>query len=74
MYPHDYLPVANNAQMKILNAFTADLMRTSKVQAKKISIADEWYHKPPREANGKSLHGFLKDVSDPYYLYGFNLG
>jgi hypothetical protein len=74
IYPLHYLPVANTAQMRMLDAFAADLMRISKVQAKKISIADEWHHKPPREANGNSLHDYLKDVSDPYNLYGFNLG
>lgn len=74
MYPLNYLPVANIAQMKMLDAFAADLTRISEVQSQKISIADEWHRKLPKEANGKSLRDFLEDVSDPCDLYNFNLG
>ena len=68
IYPLDYLPMANAAQMKMLDAFAADLARISQVQPQKISIAGMWHRKPPKEANGKPLHDFLEDVSDPYDL------
>ena len=69
IYPLDYLPVANAAQMKILDAFTADLTRTSEFQIQKISIADESGIANRRKKQMENLYMTFLRTSAPLAIF-----
>ncbi|KAF2874248.1 hypothetical protein BDV95DRAFT_666169 [Massariosphaeria phaeospora] len=59
IYPADFLPVSNQAQMDFLNAFEADMESTHGVKKTVLSIKDLWKRKtpppPPPEADSDDI-------------------
>jgi len=61
--------IKNQAQIKIINAFVADLESSLGVTQEKISFDEAWDANPPKEANGQSLQEYMKDVSRNSFFY-----
>ena len=49
----------------MLETIMKDVAKHCGIPIKKMSFKDLWLKSPPKDAAGKSLHGFLQDVSSP---------
>ena len=71
LYPYDYLPVKNETQQHLIDAFVADLAKSLNATIRKVSIASLWQETRPPEASDESIHDYLKDayVNTNFYSY-----
>ena len=65
IYPLDYLPVADQKQQEMLETIIQDVAKHCEVPIKSISFKELWLKSPPKDAGGKALDDFLRDVSSP---------
>lgn len=69
VYLEDYLPIPNEEQMKLIDAFIVDLERTYDSKVVKISIAEQWRTSAPAEFRGRTVEDCFKHVSFLSYFY-----
>ncbi|KAM5457753.1 hypothetical protein McanCB49686_002738 [Microsporum canis] len=69
VYPVDFLPVQNAAQMQLIHSFIDDMEATLGIKTEKVSIADTWKTSPPNEAINISVQEYLKDVGVTTFVY-----
>lgn len=68
IYPTDFLPVSNKAQMELIDDFVADLETTHGVSRTKVSLKDLWKEKTPSGADSTDIAQYLKDVGEVVIL------
>ncbi|KAJ5106161.1 hypothetical protein N7456_002836 [Penicillium angulare] len=69
IYLTDFLPLQNEKQMKLIDAFFTDADAATGVKTEKISLADNWKASPPEGATDISIHDYLKDVGVNTFVY-----
>lgn len=62
IYPRDYLPVDNEVQMRLIDAFLADLAKSLNAIICKVSIASLWDETRPDEAGNMGVQDYLQDT------------
>lgn len=62
VYPLDYFPVDNKAQMQLVDAFLADLAKILNAVIRKVSIASLWDETRPDEASQQNVQDYLQDT------------
>ena len=62
VYPLDYLPIKNECQMQLIDAFLADLSRSLSAEIHKVSIASIWEQNPPSNVGGQGIEQYLHDA------------
>lgn len=60
LYPLDYLPTSNAAQMKLIDSFVEDLEHVRGTKRTPISLAELWQKSPPDSMVDKDLSEYLK--------------
>ena len=60
LYPKDFLPTENEAQMAAIDSFVGDLESSLGLKRTEISISDSWLESGPE--NTKPLHSYLEFV------------
>ena len=63
LYLTDFLPIQNEAQMKLINRFLTDFELDFGIDVQMVSISEEWTKRPPNyEAGETSVEKFLSGV------------
>ena len=63
VYPSDYISkIYSHDQLKIIDAFVADLEASLNVKREVMSFDDLWRASPPVAARGAGLQDFMQDV------------
>ncbi|KAK8045570.1 Amidase signature domain protein [Apiospora rasikravindrae] len=71
IYPLDFFPVPNQAQMAVLEKFLNDMTTLLPAQLNHVSIADTWRMSPP-EGVSEALSDYLRNVIVHTYYYKFH--
>ncbi|KAK7408490.1 hypothetical protein QQX98_009357 [Neonectria punicea] len=66
LYPLDYLPTTNKAQMKFIDSFVEDLEDMLGTKRSIISLAELWRESSPESVTEKDLSEYLKTASCLY--------
>ncbi|TGO51362.1 hypothetical protein BOTNAR_0359g00120 [Botryotinia narcissicola] len=68
LYPLDYLPTSNKAQMDFIDSFVRDLEGFLGVRKTEISLAEMWRNSSPKSAENIELSDYLETAGTlPYY-------
>lgn len=74
VYPLDYFPMDNKAQMQLIDAFLADLAQALNAVIRRVFIASLWDETRPDEAGQQNVQDYLQDTYvntnfHDYYYY-----
>ncbi|KAI4220314.1 MAG: hypothetical protein L6R36_007711, partial [Xanthoria steineri] len=69
LYPKEFFPVANDEQQILLENYICVLESHLKAPRIEFSLVELWARRPPREAEGKSLHEYLGNSIYHQYYY-----
>jgi hypothetical protein len=73
IFPSDFWPVSNKAQMDLVDRFVEDLESSHGVKKTQLLIKDLWKETAPSEADNGDVEHYLKDVSMPLHHYTVKL-
>ncbi|MCJ1372983.1 hypothetical protein MMC20_004209, partial [Loxospora ochrophaea] len=71
IYPLDYFPVPNPAQMIIIEGFISDLEKHLGITISKVSLSSLWDIAPPQEAGQQSVKDYLRSTVVNTYYHDF---
>jgi hypothetical protein len=64
LYPKDYLPMTNAAQIAVIESFIRDLEVELGVKRTEVSVAEEWKKSRPVDVKEDGVAEYLKEVRD----------